>query len=140
MTDEAIVRLFYERSEQAIAALAEKHGSAAAAVARSILGSEQDAEECVNDTYLGVWNTVPPQNPSPLRTFVCKIARNLATAKYHANTAKKRGSRYVGRSEYEAPETDGSIFFGSEEPCEIGSFVNVKITAAKAYDLMGERV
>ena len=53
---------------------------------------------------------------------------------------KKRGSRYVGRSEYEAPETDGSIFFGSEEPCEIGSFVNVKITAAKAYDLMGERV
>ena len=53
---------------------------------------------------------------------------------------KKRGSRYVGRSEYEAPETDGSIFFGSEEPCEIGSFVNVKITGAKAYDLMGERV
>ena len=52
---------------------------------------------------------------------------------------KKRGSRYVGRSEYEAPETDGSIFFGSEEPCEIGSFVNVKITGAKAYDLMGER-
>lgn len=53
---------------------------------------------------------------------------------------KKRGNRYVGRSEYEAPETDGSIFFGSEEPCEIGSFVNVKITGAKAYDLMGERV
>lgn len=53
---------------------------------------------------------------------------------------KKRGSRYVGRSEYEAPETDGSIFFGSDEPCEIGSFVNVKITGAKAYDLMGERI
>ena len=53
---------------------------------------------------------------------------------------KKHGSRYVGRSEYEAPETDGSIFFGSDEPCEIGSFVNVKITGAKAYDLMGERI
>jgi len=53
---------------------------------------------------------------------------------------KKRGNRYVGRSEFEAPETDGNIYFGSEEPCEIGTFVNVRITGAKAYDLMGERV
>ena len=53
---------------------------------------------------------------------------------------RKRGNRYVGRSEYEAPETDGCIYFGSETPLEIGSFVNVKITAAKAYDLMGECV
>ena len=53
---------------------------------------------------------------------------------------KKRGSRYVGRSEFEAPETDGSIYFGSEEPCEIGTFVDVKITGAKAYDLMGVRI
>lgn len=53
---------------------------------------------------------------------------------------RKRGSRYVGRSEFEAPETDGNIYFGSEEPCEIGSFVEVKITGARAYDLMGVRV
>ena len=53
---------------------------------------------------------------------------------------KKRGNRYVGRSEFEAPETDGCIYFGSEEPCEIGSFVDVRITGAKAYDLMGVRV
>ncbi|MBR5289197.1 MAG: 30S ribosomal protein S12 methylthiotransferase RimO [Clostridia bacterium] len=53
---------------------------------------------------------------------------------------RKRGNRYVGRSEFEAPETDGNIYFGSEEPIEIGSFVDVKITSAKAYDLMGERV
>ena len=53
---------------------------------------------------------------------------------------KKRGSRYVGRSEFEAPETDGNIYFGSDTPCEVGTFVNVKITGAKAYDLMGVRV
>ena len=53
---------------------------------------------------------------------------------------KKRGKRYVGRSEFEAPEIDGSIFFGSETPCEIGEFVDVRITGARAYDLMGERV
>lgn len=53
---------------------------------------------------------------------------------------KRRGGRYVGRSEFEAPETDGSIYFGSQEPCEIGSFVTVRITGARAYDLMGVRV
>lgn len=53
---------------------------------------------------------------------------------------KKRGSRYVGRSEFEAPETDGNIYFGSDTPCTVGEFVNVRITGAKAYDLMGERV
>ena len=53
---------------------------------------------------------------------------------------KKRGRRYVGRSEFEAPEIDGNIYFGSETPCGIGEFVDVKITGARAYDLMGERV
>ena len=94
MTDAEIISLFFERSEQAITELAEKHGSAAARVARNILGNAQDAEECVNDTYLAVWNAIPPETPSPLRTFVCRIARNLATMKYHANTAAKRNSFY----------------------------------------------
>ena len=53
---------------------------------------------------------------------------------------KRRGGRYVGRSEFEAPETDGNIYFSAEEPCEIGSFVTVRITGARAYDLMGVRV
>ena len=94
MTDKEIISLFFERSEQAIAELAKKHGNAVARVTRNILGNEQDAEECVNDTYLGTWNAIPPHKPSPLRTFVCKIARNLATMKYHANTAEKRNSHY----------------------------------------------
>ena len=94
MTDSEIINLFFERSEQAITELAKKHGSAVAGVARNILGNEQDAEECVNDTYLGAWNAIPPHKPNPLRTFVCKIARNLATMKYHSNTAEKRNSHY----------------------------------------------
>ena len=94
MTDTEIINLFFERSEQAITELDKKHGSAVARVARNILGNTQDAEECVNDTYLGTWNAIPPHKPSPLRTFVCKIARNLATKKYHSNTADKRNSQY----------------------------------------------
>ena len=94
MTDTEIINLFFERSEQAIEELDIKHGSAVASVARNILGNAQDTEECVNDTYLGAWNAIPPHRPSPLRTFVCKIARNLPTKKYHANTAVKRNSQY----------------------------------------------
>ena len=94
MTDTEIINLFFERSEQAIDELAKKHGNAVARVARNILGNEQDTEECANDTSLGTWNAIPPHRPSPLRTFVCKIARNLATEKYHSNTAEKRNSQY----------------------------------------------
>ena len=94
MTDAQIIDLFFERSEQAIEELAKKHGGAVSRVAYNILGSSRDAEECVNDTWLGTWNAIPPERPAPLRSFVCRIARNLATKRYHANTAEKRNSQY----------------------------------------------
>ena len=94
MTDEEIIDLFFERSEQAISELAAKHGHAVERVVSNILGDPEDAEECVNDTWLGTWNSIPPQRPAPLRTYVCRIARNLATKKFHANLAQKRNSRY----------------------------------------------
>lgn len=94
MTDTEIIDLFFARSDQAIRALAAKHGGAVQHVAYNILANPQDTEECVNDTYLGVWNSIPPNRPSPLRTYVCKIARNLATKQYHVNTAQKRNSQY----------------------------------------------
>lgn len=95
MTDTEIIDLFFERSEQAISELAAKHGSAVRRVALNILGNAQDTEECVNDTWLGSWNAIPPARPDPLRTFVCAIARNLATKRYHTNTAAKRNSHYA---------------------------------------------
>lgn len=63
-------------------------------IARNVLNDEMDAQECVNDAYLAVWNTVPPQRPDPLRAYVCRITRNLALAKHRKNTAQKRNSRY----------------------------------------------
>ena len=94
MTDEEIIRLFFERSEQAISELAKKHGNAVRSVALNILGDEEDAKECVNDTWLGAWNSIPPNRPDPLRTYVCRIARNLAAKRFHANIAQKRSGRY----------------------------------------------
>lgn len=94
MKDDQIVRLFFERSEQAIAELSRAYGALCKNVALHILGNAQDAEECVNDAYLGVWNSIPPHSPNPLRSYVCRIVRNLAIKKYHANTALKRNSVY----------------------------------------------
>ena len=94
MDDRKIIELFRERSEQAIAELADKYGAVCSNIALHILNNRQDAEECVNDTYLGVWNTIPPQNPDPLISYVCRIARNLAIKRYHRNTAAKRNSIY----------------------------------------------
>lgn len=94
MEDEKIIQLFWERSETAIAQLAEKYGAVCGRIARNILNSASDAEECVNDTYLAAWNTIPPQHPNPLKTYVCRLVRNIAIAKYHSNTALKRNSYY----------------------------------------------
>lgn len=94
MDDKKIIALFFARSEQAIEALAAKYGALCRQLAVNILGDPMDAEECVNDAYLGVWNTVPPKRPDPLRSYLCRITRNLSITRYHANTAKKRNSHY----------------------------------------------
>ena len=94
MEDSKIIELFFERSEQAIIELSKKYDRLCNKIAKNILGNSLDAEECVNDTYLGVWNTIPPQNPNPLITYVCRIVRNTAVKKYHSNTAIKRNAHY----------------------------------------------
>ena len=90
MEDEQIIALFFERSEQAIGELDRKYGAAAAKTAGNILRDRQDVEECVNDTWLGVWNSIPPQRPKPLCSYVCRIARNLAVSRLRSETAAKR--------------------------------------------------
>lgn len=94
MDDSKIIELFYERSEQAIIELSNKYGRICRRAAENILNDRRDSEECVNDAFLAVWNTVPPQRPDPLLSYVCRIVRNLALKKYHGNTAKKRNSIY----------------------------------------------
>lgn len=94
MEDNELIDLFFKRSEQAIAELDDKYGTICKKVAINILNNTQDAEECVNDAYLGMWNEIPPQRPNPLLTYLCRIVRNLSIKKYHANTAVKRNSFY----------------------------------------------
>ena len=110
MDDRQIIDLFYERSEQAITELSKKYGDLCFKIAINILNNPQDAEECVNDAYLGAWNSIPPQNPATLRAYLCRIVRNLALKKLRTNTALKRGSRLeISLSELENCIPDNSF-------------------------------
>lgn len=90
MTDCEILALLFARSEKAISALQEKYDRLIRRIAMNILHCERDAEECADDTWLSVWNTIPPQKPDPLMPYVAKIARNLALDRYRYNHAARR--------------------------------------------------
>lgn len=92
MEDSKIVDLFYERSEQAIFELSKKYGSVCKKIAFNIVRNEADAEECVSDAYLKIWNSVPPTVPSPLITYVCQVVKTVAINRYNNNAANKRNS------------------------------------------------
>ena len=94
LDDEGILDLFYERSEQAVTELDRKYGAAVRRTAGNILRDRLDVEECLNDTWLAAWNTIPPQRPDPLVSYVCRIARNLAVKRWRAETAAKRNGNY----------------------------------------------
>ena len=91
MKDSEIVQLYWERKPEAISVTSDKYGGYCKSIAKSILGSAEDAEECVNDTYMNAWNSMPPHKPAMLSTFLGKIARNLAFNRYKSNHADKRG-------------------------------------------------
>ena len=91
MDDTKIVQLYWDRNEQALPATADKYGNYCTSIAKNILGNHEDAEECVNDTYMNAWNSMPPHRPNILSTFLGKIVRNLSFNRYKHNTADKRG-------------------------------------------------
>ena len=101
MEDMRILDLYWERSEDAVAQTARKYGRYCYAIAYGILESESDAEEIVNDTYLKVWNTIPPERPAVLSSYVGMICRQLSINRYHAQTAQKRGGGQVEEAEEE---------------------------------------
>lgn len=94
MEDSRIIELFFERSEDAIAQLSNKYGKVCMKTAYNILYNQEDAEECVNDSYLAVWNTIPPKKPNPLLAFLLRIVRNVAINRYEYNHAEKRKGNY----------------------------------------------
>lgn len=91
MEDENIISLYFERNENAITETELKYGSYCYQVAFNILRYREDSEECVNDTWMRTWNSIPPERPSCFKLFLAKITRNLSLDRYRRKTARKRG-------------------------------------------------
>ena len=91
MEDNQIIRLYFERSEEAIRQTEAKYGNYCHTIAYNILQNIEDSEECVNDTYWKAWGIIPPRRPKRLAAFLGKITRNLALDRYRRYTAEKRG-------------------------------------------------
>lgn len=90
MEDEEIIDLYWSRQESAIYETNKKYGNYCNTISFNILQSKEDSKECVNDTYLKTWNSIPPQRPNSLKSYLGKIVRNLSLNKYEKKRAKKR--------------------------------------------------
>ena len=91
MEDQQIIQLYWDRLEQAIVESERKYGAYCRSIARRILAVEEDAEECVNDTWHRAWITMPPQRPGSLRAYLARIVRNLSIDRWRARRSQKRG-------------------------------------------------
>lgn len=110
-TDEHIVALYWERSEQAITESATKYGNYCHSIAYSILSSREEADESVNDTWFDAWNQMPPHRPEILSTFLGKITRRISIDRWRKNRAEKRGG---GELPLVLDELEDCISNGSE--------------------------
>lgn len=99
MEDRAIIDLLWHRNEDAIEALTQRFGHRLQRLAQNILSNDADAQECVNDTYLAAWNTIPPQRPEPLAPYILRLCRNIAISRLRSATAQKRSAYELSLSE-----------------------------------------
>lgn len=95
MEDHEIIALFFRRSEEAVTAASRKYGAYCRSVVTNILPSREDAEECINDTWLSAWDSIPPNRPQRLGVYLARIARNTALNRRKELTAQKRGGGAV---------------------------------------------
>ena len=93
MEDLKIIELYFARSEEAIRQTQKKYGRYCFAIANNILCDESDSQECVNDTYLMVWDTIPPKKPERFSVYIGKLTRNLSISKLRKNNALKRSTK-----------------------------------------------
>jgi len=91
MDDKTIIRLYFERSESAIEETSKKYGAYCYSIAYRILDNKEDSEECVNDGYLALWNSIPPSRPHSLPAYIARVIRNLSLNRQKSKRAKKRG-------------------------------------------------
>ena len=128
MEDREIVSLFENRDERAIQEAKKKYSRYVRSISLRILHSEEDAMECENDAYLGAWNSIPPNRPEDLRTYLGKIARRISIDRFRAETAEKRGGTetVLSLDELEEciPATSGNPVEEAAEAADLGRIID----------------
>ncbi len=142
MDDRKIVRLFFERSETALREVSEKYGAYCMTIARNILNNHEDAEACVNDTYMRAWDSIPPNDPPFLGAYLGRITKNLALNRVNSMKSEKRGGKAETVSFDELDEfVSGSCSIEStEERRELLAAINAflkKLTPKKRQLFVG---
>ena len=131
MDDLQIIDLYFARDEHAIKETDSKYGRLCFRTAKNILTNDEDSEECVNDTYLTLWNKIPPTRPDNFTAFICRITRNLSLKKLELSNAKKRSSNAtISLSEIETILPDDRIAPGLEDE-ELGKLINAFLWSEK---------
>lgn len=124
MNDPDIIELYFTRDEEAIRQTELKYGKLCHRVAYNILNNNEDSEECVSDTYLGLWNAIPPTRPNNLMAFICKITRNLSLKRMEAMSRQKRShTTLVSLDELAEVLSDDRISDGVSDE-EIGKLIS----------------
>lgn len=131
MDDSRIIGLYFERNESAVSETEKKYKNFCFSIANNILHNNEDAAECVNDTFLGAWNAIPPHNPENLQAYLGKITRNLSLKKWREKNAQKRGGSSVQVSLEELEECIPSGLTIDEyiETEELTSIINSFLSA-----------
>ena len=101
MRDSEIITMLWNREQKALSEIALKYGKLLFTISENILHCKEDSRECVNDTYLAVWNRIPPEKPDPLTAFLCRITRNLSIKKLRDKNANKRKAEVLPIHELE---------------------------------------
>ncbi|MBE5767832.1 MAG: sigma-70 family RNA polymerase sigma factor [Clostridiales bacterium] len=134
MDDLQIIELYFARDEHAIQETAHKYGKLCFRVAKNLLLNDESSEECVNDTYMAVWNKIPPVRPNNFTAFICKITRNLALKKLESSNAAKRSSgAIISLSEIETILPDNGIERGITD-AELGKLISTFLRREKELD------
>ena len=131
MDDVKIIELFFARDEQAIRETDKKYGKLCHRIAYNVLNNHEDSEECVNDTYVGVWNAVPPAKPSNFMAFICKITRNLSLKRLEFMKREKRSAEVLVSLEELAAVLPDERYAPDASDEDIGKLISTFLRAQK---------
>ena len=136
MQDKEIISLFFSRDQKALSEVSQKYGAYCYSLAFNIVLQHEDAEECVNDTWLSAWNSIPPQKPDILKYFLAKITRSKAIDRLKKYRAKKRGADEVAVVLEELSDCIEGGFNPQQEilNCELSNIINAFLSTIPIRD------